>query len=153
MPVKNYDSIIAILRNQLLANTELVSFIGQWSNNGYSGTAIYPTYIDAVQNPVYPALTICMDETRTLKNHTGYCQYYYYIHGWIKPNDSTYEGAPDDAAYLYNLVVQTLDLQPIPGLALCRKLNGKCPLYERATRTVYFMTEWLIYASNTLLNA
>lgn len=154
MPIKQYDPIIAILRSQLLTNTELASFIGTWSSNGYTGHAVYPQYINSVQNPVFPALTICQEYNLTLKNRTGYEQSRYYIHGWVKPGQ---DPAPDDAAYLHNLVVSILDVNPltgfqVPEFAVCRKLDGRCPLYDKETRTTYFMTEWLIYASKSLIN-
>lgn len=156
MPIKQYDPIIAILRSQLLANSELASFIGTWSINGYTGNAIYPAYIDSVSNPVYPAITIYREFSRTLKNRTGYEELRYYIHGWIKPEDGS--AAPDDAAYLHNLIIATLDTDPIfgckvPEFAMCRKVNSKCPLYDTDTRTTYFMTEWLIQANKSLIYA
>jgi len=146
MAIKPYDPIIAILRNHLLANAELVNFIGQ---------SIHPTYINSVANPMYPAITICQEFNRTLKNRTGYEENRYYIHGWIKSDDST-GASPDDVAYMHNLVVATLDVHPIlgnrvPEFAMCRKVYGKCPLYEKETRTTYFMTEWLIQASKSLM--
>jgi hypothetical protein len=153
--IKRYDPIIAILRSHLLANTELASFIGEWSIDGVTGPAIYPEYIDSVVNPVFPAITICQEYNQTLKNRTGYEQNRYYIHGWVKPGQNP---APDDAAYLHNLVVSILDVDPVKGkqvpeFALCRKVDGRCPLYDKETRTTFFMTEWLIYASKSLINS
>jgi len=148
MQIKQYDPIIAILRSKLLANVELASFIGQ---------EIYPAYIDSVDNPIYPAITICQESNRTLKNRTGYEENRYYIHGWIKPKDDGNISDPSsDAAYLHNMIVSILDVDPIlgnrvPEFAMCRKVNGKYPLYEKDTRTTYFMTEWLIQASKSLM--
>lgn len=159
LPIKQYDPIIAIIRIHLLANTELASFIAVWTDQttGATGQAIYPAYLDPAENPVFPALTICQDFNQTLKNRTGYEENRYYIHGWIKPDDGS-TGSPDDAAYLHNMVVATLDVDPIfgqkvPEFAMCRKVGGKCPLYEPDTRTTYFMTEWLIKASKSLVYA
>lgn len=154
--LKTYDPIIAILRSHLLANSELASFIGTWSDIDYTGQAVYPSYINMVSNPVFPALTICQEFSETHKNRTGYGENRYYIHGWIKPTDGS--AAPDEAAYLYNLVVDTLDVDPtfgnrIPEFAMCRKINGKLPLYEDETRTTYFMTEWLIKAKKSIVLA
>jgi hypothetical protein len=79
--IKDYDPIIAILRSQLLANSDLASFIGTWENNGFSGKSIYPAYIDTVQNPVYPAITIYKEDDRSRKDDSGFAENLYYIHG------------------------------------------------------------------------
>jgi hypothetical protein len=157
LTIKAYDPIITILRSTLLANNELVS--------GPSWTVantpdIYPDYIDSVNNPSYPSLTICKNGSETLKNRSGYEEHRYYIHGWVKQaTDGRTTDPPNDIAYLYNLVVATLDVDPIlgqriPQFAMCRKIDGRCPLYDEVdTRTTYFMTEWLIKASKSLMNA
>lgn len=150
--IKQYDPIIAILRSSLLTNTELASLIGTWTDDGGNTcTAIYPAYIDSIDNPVYPAITICMDESETIKDRPVFDGTLYYIHGWSK-------NGPDEVAYLYNLVVNALDSSEngrssISGLAKCRKVNGKSPLYDSDTRTHYFMSEFSIIASKGLMNA
>jgi hypothetical protein len=154
LTIKSYDPIIAILRNTLLANSELVSGPA-WAVTGEPD--IYPDYIDSVDNPNYPSLTICKNESETLKNRSGYEEHRYYIHGWVKQStNGTASDPPNDIAYLYNLVVATLDVDPILGqqvsqFAMCRKVDGKSPLYLSDTRTTYFMTEWLIKASKSLM--
>jgi hypothetical protein len=128
----------------------LASFIGKWNDDGGNEcTAIYPQYMDSIENPVYPAITIYEESSRTLKNRTGYEEKRYYIHGWSKNND---------ASYMRNLVVATLDVDSILGnkvyeLAMCRKVDGRCPLYDSQIKTHYFMTEWLIHARKSLMNA
>lgn len=154
MTIKAYDPIIDILRSTLLANSELVSGPA-WTVVG--SPDIYPDYIDSVDNPNYPSLTICKDETKTLPNKTGYQYHLYYIHGWIKQaTDGRASDPPNDVAYLYNLVVDTLDVHPIfgqrvPQFAMCRLFDAKSPRYENGTKTTYFMSEWLIKASKSLM--
>lgn len=158
MAIVHYDPYIAILRSRLLTNSELASFVGVWSDysSEIRGPAIYPTYLDMVQNPVFPAITICREHGQTLKNRTGYGSLRYYIHGWIKTADGS--AAPDDAGYLLNLVEDTLDVDPTFGnqiqeFAMCRKVDSRCPLYDQETRTTYFMSEWLIKARKSLVYA
>ncbi|MBU2701179.1 hypothetical protein Ga0466249_002293 [Sporomusaceae bacterium BoRhaA] len=146
MQVKDYDPIIAILRSQLLTNTELASFIGTWTDadTGISSKAIYPSYLNSVANPVYPAITICSNSSGALKGGIPFDKDRYYIHGWSKNSD---------VAYLLNMIVDTLRTAP-KGLVTCRKLPGtKCPLYDSDTQTHYFMSEWLIYANQNLIYA
>jgi len=74
----------------------------------------------------------------------------YYIHGWSK-------NGPDEVAYLYNLVVSTIDTaenmrSAIAELAKCRKVDGKFN-YDIETRTDYFMIQFSIIASRGLMNA
>lgn len=142
--VKDYDPIIAILRSQLLANSDLTSFVGTWENNGISGKSIYPAYIDTIQSPVFPAITIYKEDDRSRKDDSGFAQNLYYIHGWVNTS-------PSDAAYLYNMVVDSLDLKAIDGLVSIKKVHGRCPLYESVVQAHYFMTEWLIWANQSLM--
>lgn len=151
IPIKQYDPIIAILRSHLLVNADIANFIGKWQDDGGNEcTAIYPAYMDSVENPVFPAITICMEHSKTLKG-MPFDGDIYYIHGWSKVS-------PDEAAYLYNLVVSTLDADEdnickVPEFIECIKTNGKNPLYDSETQTHYFMTEFAITASKDLINA
>ncbi|MDF2563680.1 MAG: hypothetical protein K0Q53_75 [Massilibacillus sp.] len=151
IPIKAYDPIIEILRNHLLSNSELASFVTYTDSDGNPDQAIYPSYMDEVENPVYPSITICMDNGKTLKNRTGYEEKWYYIHGWSK-------NSPDEVAYLKNLVIDILDYDPIrgnkvPEFAMIRNVSPtKCPLYDGTVRTHYMITSWLIHAKKSLIN-
>lgn len=148
MEIKQYDPIIAILYAKLSGNAELKGVLGEWATGC---PAIYPQYIDAVTNPVYPSITICRNRGSTLPNRTGYAKQRYYIHGWSK-------AGPDEVAYMLNLVTDILDIHPIygeriPELASCRKADDSCPLYDKETQTYYFMSDWLIQSKKALMYA
>lgn len=135
LAIKNYDPVIALLRSAFLANSDLYDVVGD---------EIYPDYINAIDNPVYPSLTIHMDMSQTLKSKIPSSECYYYVYGWTK-------NGPDEASYLFNLTVDTIDLKPPAGLTMCRKVRGECPLYDTETRTHYFMSKYLIYAPKALM--
>ena len=134
MQVKNYDPVVAILRNALLSNPDIVALVGD---------NIRPDYIDAIENPTYPCITILADESQTFSD-TGFTEEPYYIHGWT-------DKGPDEAAYLFNLIVATLDLNPPPELLVCRKVQGKKNLYDSEIKKHYSMVKFLIYASPNLI--
>lgn len=135
MTIKNYDPIIALLRGVFLANSDIYSIVGD---------EIYPDYINAIDNPKHPALTIHLDMSQSLKSKIPSEETYYYVHGWTKRG-------PDEASYLYNLVIDAIDLKPPTGITSCRKTQGSCPLYDNETRTHYFMAKFLIYAPKSLM--
>lgn len=127
--------MIALLRNAFMANSDLYSVVGD---------EIHPDYINAINNPIYPAVTIYMDTSQTLKSKIPSSKTYYYVHGWTK-------NGPDEASYLFNLTVDTIDQKPPAGLTMCRQVHGRSPLYDNETRTHYFMSKYLIYVPKTLM--
>jgi len=135
LPIKNYDPVIALLRSAFLANSDLYGVVSD---------EIYPDYINAIENPVFPNLTIHMDDSISLKNKIPSSECYYYVYGWTK-------NGPDEASYLFNLTVDTIDLKPPVGLTMCRKVQGRAPLYDADTRTHYFMSKFLIYVPKSLM--
>ena len=135
MPIKNYDPVIALLKSLLVGNPELFAVIGD---------NVMPDYINAIENPIFPALTIHMDMSQTLKSKIPSNECYYYVYGWTK-------NGPDEASYLFNLTVDTIDLKPPIGLTMCRKVQGRAPLYDADTRTHYFMSKYLIYVPKSLI--
>ena len=146
----NYDPVIAILRQHLLANDELVNWEG-WVDGE---PLISPRYLDYPDNATYPCLTIYRDYGIRLKNKTGHEEGHYYIHGWLKARDSG-DGSDlvDDCSYLMNMVVSTLSDDPVLGrqvkeFDMCRMVDSRCPCYEAQSRTHFFMTDWrIIYDS------
>ena len=149
--MKQYDPVTAILRNYLINDSNILAWSG-WTTAG--SPDIYPAYISDVDNPNYPALTICRDYTHTDKERTGYQELRYYIHGWFKQG-TTNTYTVDDVAALNNMVVNVLDVGfrfKIKEFAVCRQIDGKCPLTDLNTRTTYFMTQWLIKANKNLMN-
>lgn len=135
LAIKNYDPVIALLRSALLSNEELYAVIGD---------NVMPDYINAIDNPTYPIITIHMDMSQTLKSNIPSSECYYYVYGWTK-------NGPDEASYLFNLTVDTIDQKPPTGLTMCRKVQGRSPLYYDETRTHYFMSKYLIYVPKTLM--
>lgn len=127
--------MIALLRGAFIANSDLYSIVGD---------EIHPDYINVTDNPIYPAITIYMDTSLTLKSKIPSSESYYYVHGWTK-------NSPDEASYLFNLTVDTIDQKPPSGLTMCRKVQAACPLYDPETRTHYFMSKYLIYVPKTLI--
>ena len=104
----NYDPVIAILRSHLLANDELVNWEG-WVDGE---PLISPRYLDYPDNATYPCLTIYRDYGIRLKNKTGHEEGHYYIHGWLK-SDSEGNDLVDDCSYLMNMVLTTLNDDPV----------------------------------------
>jgi len=151
MAIVAYDPIIAVLRTYLLANDTLTSLLGTFTDsNSNTCYAVYPGYLNTIVNPVFPCITITMDTSETVPDRTVFDSNTYYVHGWSK-------NGPDELAYLYNLVVSTLDADEttkssIAELAKCRKVDGKFN-YDIETRTDYFMTQFSIIASRGLMNA
>lgn len=135
MAIKDYDPVIALLRGAFLANSDLYGIVGE---------EIHPDYINPADNPKLPAITIHMDDSISLKSKIPSSETYYYVYGWTK-------NGPDEASYLFNLTVDTIDLKPPAGLTTCRKVQGKSPLYDNETRTHYFMSKYLIYVPKTLM--
>lgn len=155
--MKQYDAITDILRSYLIQDSNILAWDG-WTVAGTPD--IYPAYITSYDNPNCPSLTICRDTGRTDKQRTGYQTLKYYIHGWFKPMsaDATRAFSVDDCSALYNMVVNALDVSPIYGwkikeFAMCRMIDSQVPLYYEATRTTYFMTQWLIKANKNLMYA
>lgn len=156
MAIKQYDPIIAVIRAHLLSNSELTAW-ERWTTAGEPD--IYPGYISFVDGGNYPAITITRDYGMVLRNRTGHSEFHYYIHGWFKPStDETATSPVSDAAYLMNLVVESLSDSPVFGkkvteFDMCRLFDSRCPCYDKETRTTFFMTDWRIKASNNLMYA
>ena len=147
----NYDPVIAILRQHLLANDELVNWEG-WVDGD---PLISPRYLDYPDNATYPCLTIYRDYGIRLKNKTGHEEGHYYIHGWLK-SDSEGNDLVDDCSYLMNMVLTTLNDDPVLGkqvkeFAMCRMVDSRCPCYEAQSRTWFFMTDWRIIYDSMLM--
>lgn len=155
-PIKDYEAVTAIIRSALLSDERLVAW-DRWTGGAPS---IYPAYLDFTVNGTFPCITIHRDYGRTLKNRTGYQDLYYYIHGWFKsPSDTTSDYNPvSDCIYLAQLIIDILDVTPdkprqIPQFAMCRLVDSVFPIYEKDTRTTYFMTRWLIKANKSIAYA
>lgn len=151
--IKGYDPIVAILRNHLLANKEIVEW-GKWVDGE---PLIYPRYLDFPDNATYPCITIYRDYGIRKKNRTGHSEVHYFIHGWLKQNDDgNGSDIVDDVAYLMNMVIDTLSDSPLLGkqvkeFDMCRCVDSRCPCYEAQTRTYFFMTDWRIIYNSSLL--
>lgn len=154
----NYDPVIAILRNHLLANETLANWEG-WVDGE---PLISPRYLDFPEQATYPCITIYRDYGIRLKNKTGHEEGHYFIHGWLKQYDtgtdeSIGSDVVDDCFYLMNMVMTTLSYSPTLGrqikeLDMCRMVDSRCPCYEAQTRTYFFMTDWrIIYDTQKLL--
>lgn len=152
----NYDPVIATLRSHLLANDTLV----KWDKWVDGDPLISPRYLDYPENATYPCLTIYRDYGIRLKNKTGHEEGHYFIHGWLKQPEDDGDGASivDDCAYLMNMVVSTLNDDPVLGkqvkeFDMCRMVDSRCPCYEAQTRTYFFMTDWrIIYNSQMIFD-
>ena len=151
-----YDPVIATLRSHLLANDALVNWEG-WVDGE---PLVSPRYLDEPENATYPCITIYRDYGIRLKNKTGHEEVHYFIHGWLKQSDDEGDGSNvvDDCAYLYNMVVSTLNDDPVLGkqvkeFDMCRMVDSRCPCYEAQTRTYFFMTDWrIIYNSQMMFD-
>jgi hypothetical protein len=147
-----YDTVIKALRDTLLSNEAFCS-LPTWTNAGIPD--VYPAFIDSMENPHYPSVTIYRDVGSTLAYHNNAQQAYYYIHGWIKPDATgAYSIAPSSAiSQIMNLVIDALDLNPniSPYFAMCRLIDSKSPDYDETTRTTYFMTKWKIKYDKKIL--
>jgi hypothetical protein len=150
----NYDPVIATLRSHLLANDTLV----KWDKWVDGEPLISPRYLDYPENATYPCLTIYRDYGIRLKNKTGHEEGRYFIHGWLKQPEDDDDGASivDDCAYLMNMVVSTLNDDPVLGkqvkeFDMCRMVDSRCPCYEAQSRTHFFMTDWRIIYNSQMM--
>ena len=150
----NYDPVIATLRSHLLANDTLV----KWDKWVDGEPLISPRYLDYPENATYPCLTIYRDYGIRLKNKTGHEEGHYFIHGWLKQPEDDGDGANivDDCAYLMNMVVSTLNDDPVLGkqvkeFDMCRMVDSRCPCYEAQSRTHFFMTDWRIIYNSQMM--
>lgn len=150
----NYDPVIATLRSHLLANDTLV----KWDKWVDGEPLISPRYLDYPENATYPCLTIYRDYGIRLKNKTGHEEGHYFIHGWLKQPEDDGDDASivDDCAYLMNMVVSTLNDDPVLGkqvkeFDMCRMVDSRCPCYEAQSRTHFFMTDWRIIYNSQMM--
>ena len=150
----NYDPVIATLRSHLLANDTLV----KWDKWVDGEPLISPRYLDYPENATYPCLTIYRDYGIRLKNKTGHEEGHYFIHGWLKQPEDDGEGTSlvDDCSYLMNMVVSTLNDDPVLGkqvkeFDMCRMVDSRCPCYEAQSRTHFFMTDWRIIYNSQMM--
>lgn len=137
--IKQYDPITAAIRSKLIGDTRMTV-----SN-------IYPVYLSFIENATYPCLTICRDYGMTVKNRTGYQTVYYYIHGWFRPSTTAANAPVSQAAALMNLTIDILDIDKVSDFASIRLIDSVCPLYEKDTRTTYFMTRYKIVVSKNIM--
>jgi hypothetical protein len=132
------DLVKADIIASLSANADLIVLIA-------NSRAIYPNHLSAVENPVYPCITISTNSLETMITRLS-DEGVYQLDVWSKSsNDELWE--------IYNLVKQTINLKPLSnGVFLMRQISVNDDLFENDTHTFHLASKYKTFCNHNFYN-
>jgi hypothetical protein len=122
----------------LSANADLIALLA-------NSKAIYPNHLSAIENPVFSCITISTNNLETMITRLS-DEGIYQIDVWSKnSNDELWE--------IYNLVKQTINLQPLSSrVFFMRQISVNDDLFENDTHTFHLASKYKTFCNHNFYN-